>query len=244
MAVRGIHTDEDPHGGGGFYGYNVSGFWINDLNSTGIGENSYKTAEEWTTTYYEVITDPYYPYYDGKYITMLEPPEHEADVRIVPAKQRLDKAITPVMIQKTLMVDGIETMALEKATTDGESLEIVKAAIDGLTEELIPYDNEFAAVFAKTVASKPIHVSADNGDYYLVPFVLPVKKIPIPIKKPVKIQRFDGKRAELVKAIDGKALIEPIPIKPIRIKREGHTWWCSWMRKTAASRKLPGSLTR
>lgn len=83
MAVRGIHTDEDPHGGGGFYGYNVSGFWINDPNSTGIGENSYKTADEWTTTYYEVITDPYYSYYDGKYITMLEPPEHEADVLIV-----------------------------------------------------------------------------------------------------------------------------------------------------------------
>ena len=219
MAVRGIHTDEDPHSGGGFYGYNVSGFWINDPNSTGIGENSYKTADEWTTMYYKVITDPYYSYYDGKYITVLEPPEHEADVRIVPAKPRLNKTITPVMMQRAFMVDGIETMALEKATTDGESLEIVKAAIDGLTEELIPYDDEFAAVFAKTVASEPILVSADNGDYYLVPFVLPVKKIPIPIREPVEIQRFDGARAELIKAIDGNALIEPIPIKPLKVER-------------------------
>ena len=226
MAVRGIHTDKDPHRspGGGFYSYNVSGFWINDPNSTvsGIGENSYKTAAEWNATYYKVISDPlYYPYYDGKYITVLEPPEHDADVRIVPVKPRLIDAITPELMTKPLMVYGVEQLALEKVVKDDELLKIVKAAIDGVTDELVPYDAEFAVVFAKTVPGEPMLVTSDNEDYYIVPFNVPVevksiKKVPVAIERP-KVSGL--KKLERVKRMDANAVIEPIAIEPIKVER-------------------------
>jgi len=235
MSVRGIHTDRNPHDGhyggyGGDWGYNVSGFWINDPHNEslqgpgGIGANSYKTAAEWTTTYYKVIIDLNNSYYNNSYITVLEPPECDADVRIVPAKPRLDHAITPVMMQKTLVIDGIEKDVLVETAEDEDALDVVGAAIDGVTEELVPYDAAFADVFAKTVAGEPMLVSSDNGDYYIVPFGVPVKVRPIPLKKPVEIQKFDidvdGVTAKLLRAVEGKAVIEQIPIELIRIKEE------------------------
>ena len=231
MSVRGIHTDRNPHegqyGGYGDWGYDVYGFWINDPNSSAssIGANSYKTAAEWTSTYYMEIIDPINnasPYnYNHKYITVLEPPEHAADVRIVPPKPRLTKAITPVLKAKTMKVDGIERLALVETVEDEDALDIVKAAIDGVTEELVPYDPAFAAVFAKTVSGEPMLVKNDAGkDYYLVPFNVPMEKGPIPLKKAVEIEDVDGGMIKLISAVDGKSVITSLPIEPIHIKEE------------------------
>jgi len=229
MSIRGIHTDKNPHegqyGGYGDWGYDVYGFWINDPNSSAssIGANSYKTAAEWTSTYYMEIIDPINnvsPYnYNHKYITVLEPPEHDADVRIVPAKPRLTNAITPVLKEKTVKVDGIERLALVETVEDEDALDVVKAAIDGVSEELVPYDPAFAAVFAKTAAGEPMLVKNDAGkDYYIVPFNVPVKELkPVP-KKPVEIERVkanDVDELERVKLVDKRAVIEPIPVEPI-----------------------------
>jgi len=223
MSVRGIHTDKNPRGGDGYWGYNVSGLWVNDPNSAGIGANSYKTADEWNETYYKPINDPYNPEWDGKYITLVEPPPApDADVRIVPAKPRLVDAITPVMMEKTLMVFDVEQLAIEKVPEDDDLLDIVKAAIDGVNEELVPYDPAFAEVFAKTVAGEPMLVTSDNGDYYIVSFNVPVEVRP-PVKKmPVEIERVKAsglKKFERVTRLAANAVIEPIPIEPIKVER-------------------------
>ena len=224
MAVRGIHTSKKPTDYYAPYDYDVYGFWVNDPNdgSGSIGENSYKTADEFTTTYYIPTIDEQVPAWNDKYMSVLEPPEHDADVRIVPARPRFAKAISPALAEKPLMVYGIEQLALEKVVKDDEMLKIVKAAIDGITEELVPYDAEFAEVFAKTVPGEPMLVTGDNGDYYIVPFNVPVEVRP-PVKKvPVEIERVKVsglKKFERVKRLDANAVIEPIPIEPIKVER-------------------------
>jgi hypothetical protein len=222
MGIRGIHTDKNPHDGtySAPYGYNVSGFWVNDPNTFGagcIGENSYKTAVEWTETYYLPTHDPRIPGWNDKYITVLEPPEDEADIRIVPAKPRLARAITPVIMEKTLIVDGIERIADVEVVDDDDALDVVGAAIDAVSGELIPYDLQFADVFAETVAGEPMLVSGGNSDYYIVPFEVPAKAVKPAPKKAVEIQKFDGDAVTLLKAVDGAVAIEPIPIDPIYI---------------------------
>ncbi|RZB29098.1 MAG: hypothetical protein AEth_01702 [Candidatus Argoarchaeum ethanivorans] len=226
MGVRGIHTDKNPHEGSysAPYGYNVYGLWVNDPNvlSSGgcIGENSYKTAEEWTETYYLPTYDPRITNWNDKYIAVLEPPEVEADVRIVPAKPRLNRAITPVMLEKILKVDGVERLALVETVEDDDALDVVEAAINAVSDELIPYDPQFAYVFAKTVPGEPKLISGDSGDYYAVPFEVPVKAIKPKLKKAVEIQKVDCGEVKLVREVAGKAAIELVPIKPILVDEE------------------------
>ena len=43
MAIRGIRTNKVPGDYSAPYDYNVHGFWVNDPNPSGIGENSYRT---------------------------------------------------------------------------------------------------------------------------------------------------------------------------------------------------------
>jgi hypothetical protein len=224
MAVRGIHTSEDA------YPLPpdllVYGLWVNDpypASLGGIGENSYKTADEWKTTYYLPLDVPGEETYNGKYVGILEPPgDDDGEITIVPAKPRFVDAITPVLADKTLMVYDVEQLALEKVVNNDESLKIVAAAIDGVSEELLPYDAGFAQAFAKTTAGSPMLVSSDNGNYYLVPFNVPVLERP-PVKiMPVKIEKIKTsglKNLERLEFVDGDVIIEPIPIEPINLER-------------------------
>ena len=204
MAIRGIHTSEDPYPGpyppAG--NYDIYGFWINDPNPTGIGENSYKTVDQWTSEYYLKLSgvrgcDNYL----NKYVAVCEPPEQpDVEVKPVHSPARLDKPVDPELM----------------------GLDVVKAAIDGATEELVPYDTEFAAVFAKTIAGEPMLVTDDDGnDYYLVPFEVPVEKrpIPIPLKKPVEIQKVEGKAVKLLSLdLDGENAVERVTVRSLKLR--------------------------
>ncbi len=173
MVIRGIHTDVKPTSTQG--SYEIYGFWINDPKDPGgIGENTYKTVDQWSSTYHLNLIDVRdCDSYKDKYVAVCEPPEP----------------------------DDVEQLALVRMVKDDESLKIVKAAIDGVTEELVPYDAEFASVFAKTVLGEPMLVTGDNGDYYIVPFNVPVEIRP-PVKKvPVEIEKVKAsglKKFELV----------------------------------------------
>ncbi|MEA2074689.1 MAG: hypothetical protein U9O85_02995 [Euryarchaeota archaeon] len=209
MVIRGIHTSEDPYPGpyppGG--NYDVYGFWINDPKDPGgIGENTYKTVDQWTSTYYFNLTDiddPVNDTYYNKYVAVCEPPEQpDVEVKAVHSPARLEKPVDPELM----------------------GLDVVKAAIDGVTEGLVPYDAEFAAVFAKTIAGEPMLVTDDDGnEYYLVPFEVPVEKRPIPIKKPVEIQKVEGRAVKLLSLDDEKAVIKSVPVRPIRPIKEERT---------------------
>ncbi len=220
MAVRGIHTSKKPTDYSAPYDYDVYGFWVNDPNPSGIGENSYKTATEFTTDYYIPTIDLQVSAWNETYMSVLEPPEQDAEITIVAAKPRLADVITPELMAKPMMLYGARQLALENVVRDDESRKIVKAATDGVTEELVPYDSEFAEVFAKTVPGKPMLVSSENGNYYIVPFNVPmkvrpqVKRMPIGIEKPNGFKKLGrgGRRAD-------KIDFKPIPIEPIRVEK-------------------------
>ncbi len=168
MSVRGIHTDKRPQDGryGGYQGvweYDVYGFWINDPDNSpaSLGANSYKTASEWTSTYYTIITDPYNESWNGKYITVLEPPEYDAMINIVSPKQRFNNQ------QITELRRIVEHDEIPKHVEKW----IVQAAIDGVTDELIPFDEGFKTLFRTTIPGTPVFVKNTYGnDYFAVPF--------------------------------------------------------------------------
>ena len=230
MVVRGIHTNTTPSFTQG--SYEIYGFWINDpYNATlegpgGIGENTYKTVDQWSSIYHKKLNESDVntsDYYYDKYVAVCEPPEDDdVVVTLAQAKPRFANVITPAQMEKPLMVYEVEQLALEKVVTNDESLKIVKAAIDGVNEELIPYDAEFAEVFAKTTAGAPMLVTDVSGDYYVVPFNVPVEVRP-PVKiMPVKIEKLkiSGlKELEQVKRVDEYVIIEPIQIEPIEVER-------------------------
>jgi hypothetical protein len=170
MTVRGIRTDDLPTDYYEPYDYSVTGFWVNDPHPLGIGENTYKTAAQFTDNYYKPVVDPDVTEWDGKYITVLEPPEYDADVTIVAAKARFVKDLSPDQMSEQLFIDGLRGMVLVKAVRDEDALKVIQAAIDGVTDELIPYDAEFAEILAQTVPGEPLLVTDEDGDYYLVPF--------------------------------------------------------------------------
>ena len=176
MAVRGIHTSENPkwksEGS-----YDIYGFWINDPNPTGgIGENTYKSVDQWTGTYFKNLTgvrdgDSY----KNRYVAVCEPPEQpDVDVRLVHSKARFGGVIIADATDEelTVDVDGVpldQLICSRKLDRENES-KVVQAAIDSVNEGLIPYDPDFAEAFDATVADKPMQVKSDAGEYYLVPF--------------------------------------------------------------------------
>jgi hypothetical protein len=211
MVIRGIHTNKTPSFTQG--SYEIYGFWINDpYNASlegpgGIGENTYKSVDQWSSIYHKKLnesgvntTDEYY----NKYVAVCEPPEDDdVEVTLAHAKPRFDKAITPVLAEKSLKLYGVRQRALEREVRDDEKLKIVKAAIDGVTEELVPYDDEFAGVFAKTVPGNPKLVTSDSGNYYVVPFNVQVKERPHVKKIVLKRAKANGfKKLGRMKHVD------------------------------------------
>ena len=192
MSVRGIHTNEHAYPWPA--NLEVYGFWVNDpypASLGGIGENSYKTADEWLATYYKPLETG--DSWDGKYVAILEPPEEDdgsgATVAASPARfnaeaKRAVQAARAVQAQQIGTGTGIKAFSgmstgagagMRVMAEVGDVVEeanrwIAKAAIDGANEQLVPYDDKFAAVFEDVVADKPMLVKSDNGDYYLVPF--------------------------------------------------------------------------
>lgn len=188
MSVRGIHTNEHAYPWPD--NLTVYGFWVNDpypASMGGIGENSYKTAEEWKNTYYKPLNTG--DAWDGKYVAILEPYNGTpGNVTIAASPARFNaeakqavQAAKDVQAQSGTrtgtgikavkgMSTGMRVMAEVGDVVEEANRWIVQAAIDGANEQLVPYDEEFAAIFENVVADNPLFVKSDNGDYYLVPF--------------------------------------------------------------------------
>lgn len=236
MAIRGIRTSDIPDDYSAPYDYDVIGFWVNDPATGGIGENVYIAADEWTDTYYKPLTELTVPEdpYNNKYVCIVEPPEDtteipEAQVTVIRPIARFVDA-TPVPLGKTILLDGTEVFA--KVLEDDEALDVVQAAIDGVSAELLPYDLEFAEIFAETVASDPMLVDDGDNDYWLVSFIEPLKQIeveqdPEPIlkeKPPLEIQKLEVNEenkleAKLVKEVSEVIEIE-ITAEPVVLKEK------------------------
>lgn len=163
MSIRGIHTSEKPD----VYPYNnltVYGFWVNDPLPSGIGENTYKTADEWLNTYHwkiNVEDDPYY----NESVAIVEPP-----IGVNTDNFDGNPLILPRSPSRFTLEEGQETP---------DALDAVQAAIASVTEQLIPYDSEFAEVFKTAIPGEPLLVknlivgekNGENEDYIIVPFI-------------------------------------------------------------------------
>jgi len=74
IAVRGIHTDQNcwpPHD---IEDLTVYGVWVNDPMPSGLGQNWYITAEEFTTNYWQPINIPGVLRYNN-YVCVADPPQ-------------------------------------------------------------------------------------------------------------------------------------------------------------------------
>jgi hypothetical protein len=73
MVIRGIHTDKNTYPVP--ESYTMYGFWVNDPSVDGIGENTYKTVTELTTSYFKPLTGIPSGTEKDKYTIVVEPPE-------------------------------------------------------------------------------------------------------------------------------------------------------------------------
>ena len=163
MAIRGIHTDQDAYPMPG--DLTIYGFWINDPMPGGIGENSYKTVTQLTDDYYWALSTG--DSWDGEYAAVLEPPEGFEDTQITFAE-----SVPRFNVIQTRVLGAIQSLDLVPDRLQMISNKwIIKAAIDGVTEELIPYDSGFEDVFSQVLPMDPFYVESTTEDsYYVVPF--------------------------------------------------------------------------
>jgi len=159
MAIRGIHTDEDPSIDGSF---TVHGLWVNDPYPSGIGENTYKMASEWLSAYYDPLNVPGDPYHT-KYVAVCEPPEDAvSDVDLVETTQYWDNII-PDPNSGSNFINQIFNHL------------IIYAATQGAQERVCPYDTHFAEIFEQSYPGKPISVKNllvgdEKHDFFVVPY--------------------------------------------------------------------------
>jgi hypothetical protein len=153
----------------------VYGFWVNDpypASLGGLGENSYKTLATWVSDYYHPLTTD--DVYDGKYVAIFEPPEINENAELVIAQS--PGRFSPEQRRILSQIETQDSRIPPTLMSESDQV-IIQAAVDGVMEELIPYDHEFAASFQKTAAGKPLFIRSDIGDsYYAIPFNLPMKR--------------------------------------------------------------------
>jgi hypothetical protein len=174
MSVRGIHTNTSAYPLPS--ALDILGFWVNDPYSSGIGENSYKMATEFDTYYQpiNVVDDPY----NGEYVVICEPPfpDEECDLTLVLSPERWEPLDEPPGFRR----GGMTAPSIRQVTDDTA----IQAAIDGVTDQLIPYDPGFEGVFRQSYPGRPIFVKnliEEKDDFYAVPFTI------IPTTQPIKM---------------------------------------------------------
>ncbi|MCA9402166.1 MAG: tandem-95 repeat protein [Candidatus Omnitrophica bacterium] len=174
VVIKGIQTTVDPYRNADF---GICGFWINDPHPQGLGQDTYVTAEQFTTMYYMPLTgiNPDDPLYNH-YVALVEPPQDESgQVTIMPSAPRLKKRVGNFLqLQTVEMEDGSQKSVYVRDHLDEDAFALIEAAVAGIQEQLVPFDDEFAALFVQTIPRKPIFVDGLRGDYYLIPFELPV----------------------------------------------------------------------
>ncbi len=165
MLVRGIHTNEPAYPLPATL--QVYGFWVNDpfpAGLGGIGENTYKTAAELLATYYLPLATG--DSYDGKFVAICEPPSQDPQKQVSLMNSRSRFSNTA----KDVLSDWRNAASPPKTLEEAAHRWVVAAAVEAVSEELLPYDDGFRARFETTVPGTPLIVNRADGDYFAVPF--------------------------------------------------------------------------
>jgi hypothetical protein len=167
MAIRGFRSNRTAYPMPD--AITIYGFWVNDpYPSTlgGLGENSYKALSSWLSDYYHPLeTDDVY---DSKYVAILEPPEISDNVQLSIAEPRVQFTRDQIPLLQTLQQNRQMSQRDQQTVYDW----IIQAAINGVAQELLPYDEHFAWVFNASTPGTPMYIIDLLGgeDYYAVPF--------------------------------------------------------------------------
>ncbi|MDP3786798.1 MAG: carboxypeptidase regulatory-like domain-containing protein [Candidatus Omnitrophota bacterium] len=151
MVVRGASASADPSSGSTTY--TVYGFWLNDPAVSGLGEDSYKTASEFTATYFKPIISS--DSWNGLYVTVAEPP---------PVASTAMVTIAPAKVNE-------ETAELLQKLQNNKSLAEINW--EAIIDSSLLFDQGFLTAFKDTFprqATKVKNLTVNGKDYYLIPF--------------------------------------------------------------------------
>ncbi|MCG3136855.1 MAG: hypothetical protein HJJLKODD_00691 [Phycisphaerae bacterium] len=179
MAIRGIHTDQPAYPLPP--ALIVHGFWINDPVPGGIGENSYKTAAQFLSSYYLPLNQPGDPYH-GKYLAIVEPPDIDDATTLQLGTAAAQWSVVEQLAVADWAIDqspGDEyaavPLAADRSVTENPQVDdlVIRAAIMGAQQELGEVDEEFAKLLADSQPGQPWLVSSLTGsDYFIVPMIV------------------------------------------------------------------------
>jgi len=152
--------------------FTVYGFWIKDPRLNGIGNDTYKTAAECTSTYFSPLVSS--DFYNGKYIQVAEPPLVRSRARIKINKPRADRANLEFIGVKPPQRGFFSNLFSGIFGGEGESPEFLKEKHNwsDLVDQHLLSDEMAVEAFSDTERGTPLLVRrTDNqDDYYLVPF--------------------------------------------------------------------------
>lgn len=189
VAVKGCVTDQNPCPEPHTDPYNtpdftVYGFWMKDPLTTGIGQNTFVTASECESNYFQPLTTG--DDYDGLLLQVAEPPAERsaADIKIPePTKDLASLEFIGVETNTKDSKDTFKAMALSSLAMSAAELKqeapIKKKGWKDLVDPHLLTDPEAVAAFEKTKMKKSIlvrRIDKENSDYYLVPFAKRVRK--------------------------------------------------------------------
>ncbi|MGR3309274.1 MAG: glycoside hydrolase family 2 TIM barrel-domain containing protein, partial [Candidatus Brocadiales bacterium] len=187
VAVKGFVASENPvpdPRGNPWAGpdFTVYGLWMKDPLVTGIGQNTYKTAEECESTYFQPLATG--DAYDGLLLQIAEPPMISSNYRFeITGKAEIKKhtqdlanlEFVGVMAETGSYEDTDQVMAMSLSTSSLEINEstIKKQSWRDLVDPYLLTDSEAVAAFQGTEMGESIlvnRIDIGGSNYYLVPF--------------------------------------------------------------------------
>jgi len=170
MAVRGIHTNKntDPYPDGPPDNVEVYGFWVNDpLPSGGIGENTYKTVDEFFLTYYSplsVVDDPF----DGQYVAVTEPPEDFDGALFDDAPLIFAASPATFSEQDARIVKRVGRRAMQARVMDDMVETVIFNAASDAAKDIAVFDRSLADMLKYAEPVKAVYVLCNDGSNYCI----------------------------------------------------------------------------
>ncbi len=171
VVVTGVRATDNPSEA---EKYKINGFWINNPQVKGPGEKVYVTAKEFADNYITALTetaieDPHY----GRYVSIVDAAiEGSRRGSVAELETQLDTPINIEQVFTEVEVNGSTQSVYRLNYSITEANRLVSAALAGVLDEVVAYDEGLAEVFKSVGAKLPVVVTDANGDYYIVPFTV------------------------------------------------------------------------
>lgn len=205
--------------------FTVYGFWIKDPLISGIGQDTYKTAAECTTTYFLQLSTS--DNYNGKFVQVAEPPLNNSKANVLIPQPIKDIANLKFIGVKSNSTNSNNTIQLKSSGINVNSavlnnqLFVKKQGWRDLLPIQLLADSDCQTQFSGTIKGNAVpvkRIDIENSDYYLVPFNKADKKGRVLTSAVIILDADDGyfkeaswtKASEKFLAVDKKEAINLI----------------------------------